>query len=446
MNKSTILIAAIVVAMTATAIATFGLSSYNDSATMMQPADDTDATMMQPADDTDATMMQPADDTGTTMMQPADDTSITATNNKFAIDFYRQISDSPKNIFFSPVSMYVAFSILYEGARENTAQQMQDVFGFEPDRDARHNSTSHFISSINRDDPHIELSTANALWIANWFEPYDSYTSVAQETYHSTSEKVDFLDEDDGVKKINQWASDNTNGKIDKVITTASVNPLTAMIINNAIYFKGTWATQFPEENTAESTFWKNSEDSVDTDFMRMLGVFNYTKSDDAQILKMSYEGDRISMLVILPDDIDGLKQIEDSMSHEQIKQWTQNLHKQQVEVSMPKFQITERYVLNGALKNLGMSDAFSSEEADLGGITDISQRILYVTTATQDTFIDVNEEGTEAAAVTSIIAGTVSVPPPPPRFIADHPFLFIIQDDESGTILFMGRISDPEL
>ncbi len=216
------------------------------------------------------------------------------------------------------------------------------------------------------------------------------------------------------------------------------------MVINNAIYFKGTWATQFPEENTVKSTFWKNSEDSVDTDFMRMLGVFNYTKSDDAQILKMSYEGDMISMLVILPDDIDGLKQIEDSMSHEQIKQWTQNLHKQQVQVSMPKFQITEKYFLNGPLMSLGMLDAFSSQKADLGGIADISLRNLFVSAATQDTFIDVNEEGTEAAAVTSIIGTMTSVPPPPPQFIADHPFLFIIQDDESGTILFMGRISDP--
>ncbi len=178
-------------------------TSTDDDAVAMN---DGSTTMMQATDDTGTgtTMMQATDDagTGTTMMQATDDTSIAATNNKFAIDFYRQISGTPKNIFFSPVSMYLAFSILYEGARESTAQEMQDVFGFEPDRDARHNSVSHFISSINRDDPHIELNTANALWIADWFKPYDSYTSVARETYHSTAEKVNFLDPGDGVKKI----------------------------------------------------------------------------------------------------------------------------------------------------------------------------------------------------------------------------------------------------
>ncbi len=381
-----------------------------------------------------------------TMMQPLDNTSITSTNNKFAIDFYRQISDNHENIFFSPVSMYVAFSILYEGAGENTAQEMQDVFGFEPDRDVRQNSTSHFISSINRDDPHIELNTANALWIADWFESYDSYISVARETYLSTAEKVDFLDADDGINKINQWASDNTNGKIEKIITPTDVDEFTAMVINNAIYFKGTWVTQFPEEDTTESAFWKNSEDSVDVDFMTVQGRFDFGLLDDARMLKMPYEGDRLSMLVILPDDTDGLKQVEDSISHEQIRQWTQNLYNQQeVLVSIPKFQITERYDLNGPLMNLGISDVFDSDNADLGGIADISIKNLYVTAAAQDTFIDVNEEGTEATAVTTISTGTpYSQPPPPPQFIADHPFLFIIQDDESGTILFMGRISDP--
>jgi serpin B len=382
----------------------------------------------------------------TTKMQPSNYTNIAATSNKFAIDFYRQISDTPENIFFSPVSMYLAFSILYEGAGENTAQQIQDVFGFEPDKDARHNSVSHFISSINQDDPHIELNTANALWIADWFEPYDSYTSVARETYLSTAEKVDFLDADDGVKKINQWASDNTNGKIDKVITPDNVDSLTSMVINNAIYFKGTWKTQFPEDDTAESTFWKNSEDSVDVDFMTVLGRFDFGLLDNARMLKMPYDGDRLSMLVILPDDTDGLKQLEDSISHEQIRQWTQNLYNQrEVLVSIPKFQIAEKYILNEPLMNLGMPDVFSPDNANLGGIADISSgNNLYVTAAIQDTFIDVNEEGTEAAAVTTIISARESLPPPPPRFNADHPFLFIIQDDESGTILFMGKISDP--
>ena len=151
-------------------------------------------------------------------------------------------------------------------------------------------------------------------------------------------------------------------------------------------------------------------------------------------------------MLVILPDDTDGLKQLEDSISHVQIWQWRQNLNEQSVLVSMPKFQISEKHDLKEPLKSLGMSDVFDPENADLGGIADISLRNLHLTSTTQDAFIDVNEEGTEVASVTTSLSSTGESVSRifPAKFIADHPFLFIIQEDWKGTILFMGKISDP--
>ena len=372
--------------------------------------------------------------------------SIATTNNQFAVDFYKQILDaeSGKNIFYSPASMYVAFSLVYEGAKNETAEQIQQVFGFEPNISARHNATSHALSSLNRDDPHATLNMANALWIANWFVPYESYLDVARSTYLAGAQTVDFVDDkDDSVKRINKWAAEKTNDKITKVISKKDVGKLTAMVLNNAIYFKGTWLTQFVEEDTKKSAFYTDATDSVNADFMNVNDMFNYTHSDGAQVLQMPYKGDRLSMLVILPDDPD-MRQFEESLSAQQIQKWTDNLSNQKVIVSIPKFETKTKYQLNDHLIAMGMPDVFNKTYADLSGIVSTENGNLYVSKAVQDAYVKINEEGTEAAAVTTIIFGFTSAPPPPPKFIADHPFLFVIQDDESGMILFMGRISNP--
>ena len=370
--------------------------------------------------------------------------SISSTNNEFAVDFYKQILDAEKgkNIFYSPASMYVTFSLLYEGAKQDTAQQMEDVFGFESDAFARQNTTAHALSSLNRDDDYATLEMANALWMAGWFAPYESYLDIARSTYLAGAQTLDFGDDKDGsVKRINDWAAEKTNDKITEVIRKSDVHIDTVMVINNAIYFKGTWLTQFAEEDTKKSEFHTNSTDSVNADFMNVKSAFNYIHSDGAQVLQMPYKGDRLSMLVILPDDPD-MRQFEESLSAQQIQKWTDNLSNQEVIVSMPKFETKTKYSLNGPLASMGMPDVFTRGGADLSGIGFAD---LFVSQAIHDAYVKVNEEGTEAAAVTTIIVSPiVAAPPPLPRFIADHPFLFVIQDDESGMILFMGRISNP--
>ncbi len=371
--------------------------------------------------------------------------SISSANNQFAVDFYKQILDeeSGKNIFYSPASLYVAFSLLYEGAKENTAQQIEDVFGFESDAFARHNATAHALSSLNRDDDYAILEMANALWIADWFAPYESYLDITRSTYLADSQTVDFEDETDSVDRINDWAAEKTRGKIPKIIGPNTVNNDTAMVINNAIYFKGTWLIQFAEEDTKKSEFHTDATDSVNADFMNEENIFGYTHSDGAKVLKMPYKGDRLSMLVILPDDPD-MRQFEESLSAQQIQKWTDNLSNQKVIVSMPKFETRTNYQLNDHLIAMGMPDVFSSGDADLTGIGISPGGNLFVSKATQGAYVKVNEEGTEAAAVTALLIESTSEQPQPPSFIADHPFLFVIQDDESGMILFMGRISDP--
>ena len=372
-------------------------------------------------------------------------------NNGFAVEFYKRLPVG-ENTFFSPTSMYVAFSALYEGAKGDTAAQMQDVFGLDPNDETRRNSTAHAMASINRDDPDATLEMANALWVANWFEPYQSYLDVARGTYLADVETVDF--EGGGADKINQWASDKTHGKIKKVIDSQSVDEFTAMVISNAIYFKGTWVTQFPESDTRESAFWTSDTENVTADFMNVRGEFEYIRSDGSQVLKMPYEGDRLSMLVILPDERSGLVGLAETLSAEQIAEWSEGLRHQEVVVSVPKFEMRKSYGLNPILMGMGMTDAFNKKLANLTGIAQwdrdpidiaLGDFNLFVDSAKQYTYINVDEEGTEAAAVTTIEIGiTESLEPTPiTTFVADHPFLFVIQDDETGMILFMGSVVD---
>ena len=370
--------------------------------------------------------------------------AIAAANNGFAVDFYREVSAGDDNIFFSPTSMFVAFSALYEGARGNTADQMQQVFGFEPDLQARYNDTARLMSSVNRDDPNATLEMSNALWPALQFVPSDSYVDAVRSVYLADVERVDFTG--GGVDRINAWASEKTNGKIPEVLKQGDVGSNTAIVITNSIYFKGTWVTQFSEDETRESYFWMNSTESIVTDFMNVRAKFDYAKVDGAQMLRMPYEGGRLSMLAILPDGRDGMSGLDSAVSTMQIERWRQDMRPQEVIVSVPKFTTKTHYGLMGPLSNLGVTDAFNPGTADLSGIVDTTSRNLYVSKATHDAYVDVNEEGTEAAAVTTIVTGfeLASPSPQPPRFTADHPFIFIIQDDESGAILFMGRLSDP--
>ena len=274
------------------------------------------------------------------------------------------------------------------------------------------------------------------------FVPSDSYVDAVRSVYLADVERVDFTG--GGVDRINAWASEKTNGKIPEVLKQGDVGSNTAIVITNSIYFKGTWVTQFSEDETRESYFWMNSTESIMTDFMNVRAKFDYAKVDGAQMLRMPYEGGRLSMLAILPDGRDGMSGLDSAVSTMQIERWRQDMRPQEVIVSVPKFTTKTHYGLMGPLSNLGVTDAFNPGTADLSGIVDTTSRNLYVSKATHDAYVDVNEVGTEAAAITAVVLDFTSAQPPPPMFIVNHPFIFIIQDDESGAILFMGRLSDP--
>ena len=374
---------------------------------------------------------------------PAIPSEIAATGNRFAVDLYGQVSGGGDNVFFSPISAYVAFSMVSEAARGETASQLQGVFGFEPDDGLRHNVTATLVSSLNRPDPCATLQLANSLWLAEQFEPYDSYIGVVGDAYQADIETVDFMD--GGVDRINGWASEKTQGKIPKVLDPDSIPENMTMAILNAIYFKGTWEEPFPVGNTHKSDFWTGTQ-KVKADFMSMTTRFGYAESDGVQVLNIPYQGDRLSMLIMLPSDRDGLDHLERIVTSELIDGWQESLRTTLVRALVPKFEMDTHYNLTFPLVNMGVEDVFDPRMSDLSGMAHLEpHEKLYVNIAIQDAYVKVNEEGTEAAAVTTIGGAiSTSLPPEPVPFIADHPFLFLIQDDKSGTILFMGRVSDP--
>ena len=368
---------------------------------------------------------------------------IAASANRFAVDFYRQISGETGNVFFSPISVYAAFSMVGEAAVGETAAQLRHAFGFDPDAESRHDDMAALAASLNRPDPCATLQTASSLWLAERFEPYASYVDVVDGIYSGHIEAVDFTD--GGVGRINDWAAEKTNGTIPKVLDRDMVDENTAFAVLNAIYFKGSWEEPFPEGATHESDFWTGAQ-NVTADFMEIKTNFDYTHSDGVQVLRMPYQGDRLSMLVVLPTDRDGLGRLENTMSPELLDKWREGLYPTLVQALVPKFEVSTHYNLTSPLASMGVVDVFDKKTSDLSGMAHLQpDEILYVEFAIQDAYVKVNEEGTEAAAVTSVGGPQVaSLPPQPVLFIADHPFLFLIQDDESGTVLFLGRISDP--
>jgi len=359
-------------------------------------------------------------------------------NNQFALDFYSYVTkDKDENIFFSPTSISTAFAIAYEGAQGNTAKEMEEVFGFDPDDEQRRSEFANMQASLNPADQKFKLRLANALWLAQGFEPLVEYVDVARTYYDSKVDTVDFAS-DEAINTINGWVDTKTEGKIEKLFE--QLDPNTQLVITNAIYFKGNWTFPFDKDRTRDANFMINPQKTVQVPTMSRDFTYNYTSNDQVQILELPYQGDRLSMLIFLPNEIDGLVSLENSLTVEKIEQWKSELSEQRLFIQIPKFKLETNYDLKASLPEIGMPSAFSISDADFSGIT--GSRGLYIEQAIHKAFVDVNEEGTEAAAATGIVMDQSM----PPEFRADHPFMFLIQDNETGSILFMGRVAVPTL
>ena len=363
-------------------------------------------------------------------------------SNQFAVDFYLEIKDSGENIFFSPFSISTAFAMAYEGAKGNTSRQMEDVFYFEDDYIERTASYAAIHNIINAKSKKYELHTANALWAEQNYTFLENYTSTIRNYYGGNTTNMDFINNaEQSRQEINRWVEEKTKEKIKDLLPAGSINYLTRLVLTNAIYFKGEWVKKFDKDDTKDMPFKVDSETEVTVPMMKLSGEnarFNYAETENMQILEMMYDGGNLSMLVLLPRE--NLDEIEPELSAENLAKWKSMMRERKIDVYFPKFRLETEYSLPGTLQDMGMTDAFSWPEADFSGMD--GGRNLFISGAFHKAFIEVNEEGTEAAAATAIVM-TMGMAFPN-EFRADHPFIFIIQEKTTGSILFMGRMSNP--
>jgi serpin B len=378
----------------------------------------------------------------------ADQTAAVKGSNAFAIDLYGQLRSQPGNLFFSPESISTAFAMAYAGARGQTAAQMQHVFHFTLPSDKLHPAMGALLNQMNAAHKDYELHVADALWAEQDANFLPDYLKLVQADYGAGFNRVDFKSSPEVVRQtINAWVEKQTNNKIKDLIGPGVLSATTRLVLTNAIYFKGNWQDSFEEDSTQKEEFHLSSSQWVMAPLMHRTGSYSYYDGGTFQELELPYTGDEMSMVVLLPKETDGLPALEKLFTSSAASDWLGKLEPEdKVILTFPRFTMTQEFELSTSLSAMGMTQAFSNG-ADFSGMT--GKPDFTISAAIHKAYIDVNEQGTEAAAATGIVmrATAMRTPfpePPPIVFRADHPFLFLIRDTKTGAILFMGRVTDP--
>jgi serpin B len=363
-------------------------------------------------------------------------------NSAFALDLYQALKNRPGNLCVSPYSISSALALTYGGARGNTAAQMAEALHFTLDDKNLHERFGSLNASLKERGASgdIELNLANALWVQKGVKFLGGFTTLGRTRYGAEIGLVDFAGNPGGAAgEINAWASDETGGKIPGLIDPGLIDASTMLVVSNAIYFNGGWASKFERSNTREEPFWVTPDSSVMVDMMHQTRRFRYSETGGFKILEMPYSHGNLSMIVLLPNERTGLARVERFLSLKSLRIWLRQLQEEDLTVSLPRFKAGSDLLLNDALKGLGITDAFISGSADFSGMT--GGRDLFIASLVHKALVEVAEEGTEAAAGTAVVMEKEQAPK---QFRADHPFIFMIRDKTSGSILFMGRVADP--
>ena len=371
-------------------------------------------------------------------------------NAAFALDLYDHLRTDEGNLFFSPHGISTALAMTYAGAREETRAQMQAALRFSLEGTALHKAFSALDTRLNalQDSGDVELLAANSLWPQEG-ALLDAYLSLIETHYDAVVEPVDYTEASSrkrARKRINAWVEQKTREKIRDLVPKGVLDALTRLVLVNAIYFKGSWTLPFDETATSEAPFHTTPDSRVAVPMMHRKETFRYGEiGGRLQLLELPYGNGDLSMLIVLPETIDGCGGVEAGLDPDALSNWRKRLRRKKVEVYLPRFKISDGFRLDKILRNMGMTDAFDPQKADFAGMDGRPDR-LYITAAIHKAYVDVNEKGTEAAAATAVMVGGKALmpPEPPPVFRADHPFLFLIQENKTGAVLFMGRVADP--
>ncbi|XP_048204476.1 serpin B9 [Perognathus longimembris pacificus] len=373
---------------------------------------------------------------------------VSEANGTFAFHLLKILcqDNASDNVFYSPVSISSALAMVLLGAKGNTADQMAQALSLNTEKDIHHEFQS-FLSEVNKPGKHYVLTTANRLFGEKTCEFLQSFKTSCLQFYLAELEQLSFAKAPDMARKhINTWVSKQTEGKIQDMLPDNSIGEQTKLVLVNAIYFKGKWDGKFEETLTREMPFKINQKEQRPVQMMYQEAEFNltYVNEVQAQVLELPYEGRELSMLVLLPDDGVDLSKVENDLTFEKFIAWSKpdRMKSIEVEVSLPRFKLEENYDMESVLQRLGMVDAFQHGKADLSVLS--ADRDLYLSRFMHKSVVEVNEEGTEAAAASAVIIVECCFQEPEHRFCADHPFLFFIRHNTTNSLLFCGRFTSP--
>jgi len=368
--------------------------------------------------------------------------------NQFASTAYRELAEGDQNLTFSPFNIFTALSMLLAGARGGTTAAIANVLHVATPDPGYHTSLAALTAEMTKaaNTGPNELSSANALWLQRGYPLQSDFESILHEAYQAPLTPLDFTGAPEAARaEINSWTAQHTKDKIRDLLPAGSIHHDTRLVLTSAIYFYGKWRTPFKTADTNQEPFHPLHGDAVKIRFMHQTASFRYAQTNSLQILEMPYDGIPIAFDILLSKANDGLTDLERSLDFQRLATHFSTMTLEKVIVSIPKFRAESTISLNTTLSRMGMAPAFSKTEADFSGID--GRRDLYVSDAVHKAFVDVSEQGTEAAAATGIVARPAAImrPREPIVFRADHPFVFLIRDTTNGVILFAGRFVQPK-
>ncbi|XP_004703086.1 serpin B11 isoform X1 [Echinops telfairi] len=390
--------------------------------------------------------------------------SLSTANVEFCLDVFKELNShsAGDNIFFSPLSLLYALSMILLGARTRSAEQMEKVLHFNHvvgplksdfqdsskclQAERIHSELGALFPQINQPDSNYTLSIANRLYGSKVMTFHQQYLNCSEKIYGARLQTVDFEHSPEEARQtINAWVESQTNGKVTDLFQRGTIDPSSIMVLVNAIYFKGQWQYKFQERETTKAPFELSEGKSVTVEMMYQSGIFKlaFIKEAQLQVLELPYVNNILSMLILLPVGTAKLEQIEEQLNLKTFQQWTSpsNLMEREVEVHIPRFKLEMTYEMNSLLKSLGMTDIFDQRKADLSGMS--PAKTMHLSKVIHKSYVDVNEAGTEAAAATGDVI-VVKRLPIRAQFLANRPFLFFIRHTHTNTILFCGKFASP--
>ena len=384
------------------------------------------------------------------VVSPTDQVSLVDGDSAFAFELYQSLKEKDGNLFYSPHSISLALAMTYAGARSETAQQMADTLHFTLPQERLHPAFNSLALELGKrgqgaqgkDGEGFRLNIVNAIWGQDGYNFQPAFLDVLAENYGAGLRIMDFIKETEKSRiTINQWVSDQTEDRIKDLIPQGAINELTRLVLTNAVYFNAAWQHQFNKNQTEDGQFHLLDGKQVTVPMMRQTESFGYIKGEGYQAIELPYDGNELSMVVLLPE-AGQFKAFEEDLQTQRVSDIINSLRGSRVDLTMPRFEFDSEFSLKDTLAKMGMPVAFT-DSADFSGMT--GKRELSISDVIHKPFVSVDETGTEAAAATAVIVGVTSAPVEPPVALTiDRPFIFLIRDIETGAVIFVGRVTNP--